>query len=352
MQQRFFDGHNDVLTRLLNHSSENAVAAFIQGDAQGHLDLPRMQTGGLCGGLFALFVPPQKENRLDFSKLTGKRFNVALPPMMPVEDALPIVLRQAGLLRRFVEASNGQMQLCTTASEISSALNESRIATVMHMEGAEAIDDDFFNLDILVQAGLRSLGPVWSRPTKFAHGVPFKFPGSPDTGPGLSQLGVRLVQRCNELKLVIDLSHLNEQGFWGVARTSDSPLVASHSNAHALCPSTRNLSDKQLAAIAESDGLVGVNFATSFLREDGQMRSDTSLSTVLRQLDYLIEKLGEDRVGFGSDFDGAVVPKDIGSVTGLVSLASAMLQHGYTQPLMNKLCFQNWINLLKRVWGN
>ena len=351
-QQAFFDGHNDVLTRLMKHSPENAVAAFVNGDNQGHLDLPRMQTGGFSGGLFALFVPPRKNDSLDFSKLIGKEFKVPLPPIMPVEHALPVVLRQAALLRRFVDASMGAMQLCTTAEQIRSCMQSSRIAAVMHMEGAEALDDELLNLDILVQAGLRSLGPVWSRPTKFAHGVPFRFPGSPDTGPGLTSLGINLIKRCNELKLVIDLSHLNEQGFWDVARISDSPLVASHSNAHELCPSTRNLTDKQLAAIAESDGLVGVNFATSFLREDGQMRSDTPLQTVLNHMDYLIEKLGEDRVGFGSDFDGAVVPKEMGSVTGLVTLADAMKQHGYSESLMNKLCFQNWINLLNRVWGH
>ncbi|MBX2837366.1 MAG: dipeptidase [Gammaproteobacteria bacterium] len=353
-KQPFFDGHNDVLTRLYDSSVDEAVQAFVAGNGKGHIDLPRMQEGGLVGGLFALFVSPKAGNGdgLDFSKLKGKAFDLPLPPMMPVEIALPVVMRQAALLRRFVNASNGQLQLCTTATQIHQALSVGSTVAVMHMEGAECLDEDLLNLDILYAAGLRSLGPVWSRPTRFAHGVPFKFPGSPDTGPGLSSDGEALVKRCNELKVVIDLSHINEKGFWDVAQLSNSPLVASHSNAHALCPSTRNLTDAQLEAIASSNGFVGVNFATSFLRSDGQMRRDTELSTVLSQLDYLMEKLGEDRVGFGSDFDGAIVPQDIGSAAGLPTLAEAMRAHGYNDELMDKLCLHNWIRLLERTWGS
>lgn len=347
----FFDGHNDVLTRLLDHPVQEAVAAFVQGDGLGHMDLPRMQAGGLCGGLFALFVSPKAMDGLDFNKLSGESFEVPLPPLMPVEAALPVVLRQAALLQRFADASNGQMQLCKSSAAIRSAIDSGSIAAVMHMEGAEALDDELLNLDVLYQLGLRSLGPVWSRPTKFAHGVPFKFPGSPDTGPGLTALGEQLVKRCNELRILIDLSHLNEKGFWDIAKLSDSPLVASHSNAHVLCPSTRNLTDKQLAAIADSNGLVGVNFATSFLRPDGQMNKNTSLDIVLRHLDHLIYSVGEERVGFGSDFDGAVPPADIGSAAALPTLAQAMKAHGYNDELMHKLCCSNWINLLARVWG-
>ena len=221
----------------------------------------------------------------------------------------------------------------------------------MHLEGAEAIDDDLLNLDILYRLGLRSLGPVWSRPTRYAHGVPFKFPGSPDTGPGLTPLGEKLIKRCNELGVLVDLSHMNEKGFWDIAKLSTAPLVATHSNVHAICPTTRNLTDKQLRAIRESDGLVGVNLATSFLREDGQMRGDTGIDLVLRHMDYLINILGENRVGLGSDFDGAVVPDAIGSVSGLPALVSAMQKNGYSEELVEKLCRSNWIGLLHRVWG-
>ena len=147
------------------------------------------------------------------------------------------------------------------------------------------------------------------------------------------------------------LSHLNERGFGDVAGLSDAPLVATHSNAHALCPSSRNLTDRQLDAIKESDGMVGVNFAVAFLREDGQDNADTPLSTVVRHVDYLVDRVGIDRVGFGSDFDGARVPEDIGDVSGLPRLLVALRQHGYGVAELQKLAHENWLGVLRRTWG-
>jgi membrane dipeptidase len=148
----------------------------------------------------------------------------------------------------------------------------------------------------------------------------------------------------------VDLSHLNERGFWEVAALSDAPLVATHSNAHALCPSTRNLTDRQIDAIRDSDGMVGVNFAVAFLREDGREREDTSLETVVRHVDYLVERLGVERVGFGSDFDGARVPREIGDVSGLPKLLAALRDRGYDGESLRKLAHENWLRVLRRTW--
>jgi membrane dipeptidase len=225
------------------------------------------------------------------------------------------------------------------------------LASVLHVEGADAIDPDFHLLDVLYEAGLRSLGLVWSRPNAFARGVPFRFPSTPDTGPGLTDAGRALVAHCNARRILIDLSHLNEAGFWDVAKLSDAPLVATHSNAHALTPHSRNLTDRQLAAIGESGGLVGVNFATSFLRPDGRRDADTPLEDVIAHFDHLIAKVGEDGVGFGSDFDGATVPRAIGDAAGLPALVEAMRRHGYGETLLAKLCHGNWLRVLKRTSG-
>jgi membrane dipeptidase len=225
------------------------------------------------------------------------------------------------------------------------------LACVMHIEGAEAIDPDFRMLDVLHAAGLRSLGIVWSRPNIFGYGVPFTFPGSPDTGPGLTDLGKDLVRACNRLRIMIDLSHLNEKGFWDVAATTSAPLVATHSNVHAICPTPRNLTDRQLDAIRESGGVVGLNYAAAFLRPDGAMNADTDLEVMLRHLDAMIERLGEDGVALGSDFDGAVIPKAIGDAAGLPNLVAAMRRHGYGAPLVRKITSANWLGLLDRTWG-
>ena len=220
----------------------------------------------------------------------------------------------------------------------------------MHLEGAEAIDRDFLNLDIFIRAGLRSIGPVWSRPNCFGHGVPFRYPSSGDIGPGLTEDGKRLIDYCDRNGIVIDLSHLNEAGFWDVKKRSQKPLVATHSNCFTISPHARNLTDQQLAAIADSDGIVGLNFAVTFLNEDGQMRTNTGFDVIMRHLDHLITHLGEDRVGLGSDFDGTAVPDVIGNAAGLSALRTAMHNHGYDAALMEKLCYQNWFRVLDKIW--
>jgi len=143
-----------------------------------------------------------------------------------------------------------------------------------------------------------------------------------------------------------------ENGFWDVTRLSDAPLIATHSNAYALCPHSRNLTDRQLDAIRDTSGMVGVNFANIFLRNDTGQNQGTGLDEILRHVDYLIEKLGVEGVGFGSDFDGARVPKEIGDVAGLVTLRQAMQAKGYDDDTMKKLCYQNWIDVLERTWGH
>ena len=225
------------------------------------------------------------------------------------------------------------------------------LAAVLHIEGAEAIDATFELLDVLYAAGLRSLGPVWSRPNAFGHGVPFRCPSSPDIGPGLTDLGKALIGACNQLRILIDLSHLNERGFWDVAELSNAPLVATHSNAHAISPHSRNLTDQQLAAIRKSSGLVGVNFATAFLRPDGRHDKDTPMELIIRHVDHLLEHLGEDGVGFGSDFDGAMIPAELGDAAGLQVLVQALHKRGFDTRLIEKLCFRNWLGVLGRTWG-
>ena len=127
--------------------------------------------------------------------------------------------------------------------------------------------------------------------------------------------------------------------------------MATHSNVHALCPSSRNLTERQLDAIRESRGVVGLNFATCFLRPDGAMRADTDLDLMRRHLDALIERLGEDGVAFGSDFDGAVVPAAIGSVAGLPTLIEHLRRGGYSEDLLVRIAHANWLSVLERTWA-
>jgi membrane dipeptidase len=341
-----FDGHNDVLLRLWLKKTSDPVTDFIAGDGKGHLDLPRMMAGGFAGGMFAVFVPNDHEDETAADEL-----NLPLAEQVPAGTALRKTMEMAALLFRIERQAKGRFKLCRRAAEIRRCVEDGTVAAVFHVEGAEAIDPDFKALDVLHAAGLRSLGPVWSRPNQFGHGVPFRFPSSPDTEPGLTESGKELIRRCNELRIAIDLSHLNEQGFWDVVKISKAPLIATHSNVHSICASSRNLTDSQIEAIGASGGTIGLNFANGFLRPDGLWRGDTDLDVMLRHLDRMIELAGIDHVGLGSDFEGARIPATIGDVTGLPVLQQAMRDHGYDEAMMRKLCFENWLAVLERTWG-
>jgi membrane dipeptidase len=346
-----FDGHNDVLLALYERDRGEGVTFFDRSE-KGHLDLPRARAGGFAGGFFAVYVPAEpsdsKPEPTDLPS-TGL-FEMPLPPPLELAYAQRVAFAMAALLFRAEAASAGQIKVVRTADELATCLHESVLATILHFEGAEAIDPELNALEVFYQAGLRSLGLVWSRPTAFGHGVPFAFPHSPDTGPGLTDAGKQLVRACNRLGIMIDLSHLNEQGFWDVAKLSHAPLVATHSNAHALCASSRNLTDKQLDAIKESDGMVGLNFAVCFLREDGANDADTPIDVMVQQIAYLAERVGIDRVGFGSDFDGAKIPRELGDVAGMPKLIAALRTHGFDDAALRKIAHENWLRVLRKTW--
>jgi len=194
------------------------------------------------------------------------------------------------------------------------------------------------------------LGPVWSRPTIWADGVPFAHGRDGDTGRGLTEDGKRLVARCAELRMVVDTSHLTMKGFWDIAEMG-LPLVATHSNAYDLCPVTRNLTGAQLRAIGETAGMVGLNLATVFLSADGWRSGRATLDDCVRQIAALIEGAGEDHVGLGSDFDGAPLPEGMESVADLPALVAAMRAAGFGDVLIAKLCAGNWLRFLRQTLG-
>ena len=342
-----FDGHNDLLTALFDKPGDPAEM-FASG-LPGHIDLARAKAGGFGGGFFAVWIrSPLNIDDLD-AEMSQPQYDIALPPPIPAEQAMPEAMAQISILHRLEAA--GHLRVCTTVDQIETCRTDGVLAAILHFEGAEAIDPDFRALEVFYRAGLRSLGPVWSRNTRYAEGVPFRYPSTGDIGGGLTDEGRALVRACNRMGIMLDVSHLNEAGFRDLAEVSDKPIVATHSNAHAICPHARNLTDDQLRIIAESDGMVGLNFATAFLRPDGQMVKEAPLELMVRHLDHLMSILGEDRVGMGSDFDGAVVPEGIGDLAGLPNLREAMRAHGYDDALMEKLCWGNWMALLRKTWG-
>jgi len=359
-----FDGHNDTLLEL-----PSSGRSFFERSETGHVDLPRAREGGMAGGMFAVFIPDPEEAQVapeepededgavpdPAARLGAATYrygdHATMPPQMSLERAQREALRMIARLFRLERESAGQAKVVRTAAEIRQCLDDGVLAMELHMEGAEPIDEDLDALGVFHAAGLRSLGITWSRPNRFGTGVPFAFPSTGDVGPGLTDLGVALVRACNELGIMVDCSHLNEAGFWDVVKHSQAPVVCTHSNVHAICPSARNLTDRQLDAIRDSDGLVGLNFHVGFLHPDGRRDPELDLGVMCDHVDALVDRLGPTRVAFGSDFDGATMPAAIRDASGLQALVDALRGRGYDDDTLHALGHGNWIRVLGMTWA-
>jgi membrane dipeptidase len=336
-----FDGHNDAITRE-DH------ALLVSGRPDGHLDLPRMSEVGLRGAIFAVCAPSE-HGREDPLPRDDEVIEFELAAEVPHRDAAAFATAAAA--RLLTLERDGHLRIARTVADLDAAVaDDGPPAAVLHFEGAEAIDTDLESLVLWHSVGLRSLGPVWSRPTRFGHGVPFKSPSSPDTGPGLTRAGRRLVTRCAELGILVDLSHLNEAGFWDIAALEAGPLVASHAAAHQLCATSRNLTDEQLEAIGATDGLVGIVFAVPFLRPDFAEDPDTPVELIARHAAYIAERIGVDHVALGSDFDGAPIPAGVGGVQGIPRVLDALAEAGFSDEELDKIAWGNWRRVLDAWW--
>ena len=337
-----FDGHNDALTR-----PDHALIA--SGRSGGHLDLPRMRAGGVRGGIFAVFTASADDAWTPVQRDDGVLEIAAAAPVSHA-DAAAFAARAAGRLLNLERA--GQLRVAHTVADVDAARDsDGPPVAVLHLEGAEAIDPELESLDFWYAAGLRSLGPVWSRANAFAHGVPFMFPSSPNIGPGLTPAGQALVRRCAELGILVDLSHLNQQGFWDVAREDVGPLVASHSAVHALCQASRNLTDSQLDAVGSSDGLVGIVFGCPYIRPDFAEDPDTPLELIARHAAYVAERIGVRHVALGSDFDGVTIPAALGDVAGVPRLLDTLAQAGFDESEIAAIAWENWRRVLDAWWA-
>ncbi|GBD15971.1 hypothetical protein HRbin26_00866 [bacterium HR26] len=313
------DGHTDYVLSLLETGR-----SFLEESAIGHVDLPRARRGGIGAMLTAIFVR-----------------NEHLP-----QRALIQTLRGVDLLKRTIAASSGRMELITSYPQLVDCLGRGVFGAILHYEGAEAIDPEFVTLRLSYELGLRSLGLVWSRPNIFAEGV-----GPENRNRGLTGLGKRLVCECNRLGILVDVSHLNEAGFWDVLEVSERPIVASHSNARALCDVDRNLTDDQIRALAQNGGLMGINFHVGFLVEGATSGAEVPLSALVDHIDHIAGLVGVDHVAFGSDFDGATMPDELADAAHLGNLIEELQRRGYDERAIAKICRDNWLRIFQAVWA-
>jgi membrane dipeptidase len=330
------DGHNDALLRVWRSGG-----SLLERSDDGHLDLPRMREGGIAAGFFAVFVPARDDEPADPRSAvvqTDDGYEV------PMEEPFPFE-RAARIAEELVAIAERELTLVRRADEL--RLDGDPLA-ILHFEGAEPIEPGLRNLEGWYERGLRSLGIVWSRPNAFGHGVPFRYPGTPDTGPGLTAAGRALVTACNELGILVDLAHATERTFFDTAALSTAPLVVSHAGAHAICPIPRSLTDAQLDAVRDSGGLVGVVFDTVMTRPDGDLVLDTPLSTIASHIEYIADRIGVEHVALGSDFDGCFPPSALSDA----SKTQALLEElAWSDDELRRLCNGNWLRVLRATWN-
>ncbi|MDO5296494.1 MAG: dipeptidase [bacterium] len=345
----FFDGHNDTLTQTLPQKLSQPTL-FPLGTPKTHLDLQRALQSHYLGGLFAIFVDSADEEEADSAAYRTASNQLIMPP--PLDHSLARQRTEAVMAQvlRAERAPQCPWRIARTYNDLQRNISEEKLSIVLHIEGAEAIDFELNNLELYYQSGLRSLGLVWSRPNIFGNGVPFERPGNPDSGFGLTPAGRRLVKRCNELGIIVDLAHLNEKGFWDAAKVSAAPLVVSHSAAYAMAPSARNLTDQQLQAIAESNGIVGLTLHVADLRPDGRYDPHLGLAYFMEHLSHIAERIGIEHVGLGSDFDGACMPEELPEVGSLPNLLKALQDAEFSGGDIEKFAYKNWLRVIRDTW--
>lgn len=241
----------------------------------------------------------------------------------------------------FIDANPGDVFLVKSKKDIAKLGQSEAIGLLINIEGGEILSESIFMLDLIYRLGVRSIGLTWNERNAIGSGVG----EGPDSG-GLSQFGFKVIDRMNQLGMIIDVSHLNIAGFWDVIQHTRTPIIASHSCAAALCGHRRNLTDEQLRALAKNKGLVGINFCKDFLCDNGQ----ASIDDVVRHICYIAEKAGVDAVGFGSDFDGIEsTPLGLENVGKYPDLVEKLSRSGFNRTELEKICYGNFLRVLSDV---
>jgi membrane dipeptidase len=314
--QAIIDGHTDVLYALAFQRR-----SFAERSEKGHVDLPRMHEANVAAAFFAIFPG------------TNQYY----------------IQKGAHELLNLVEEPKNKLMFIKSVADLEKAEKEGKVGVVFHIEGVGGFDSDFHLMNILYRLGLRSFGITWSDENIFGTGSSF-MPNAPKDTRGITAEGRELILEANRLGIIVDVSHLSDKSFWDVLEITQKPIIASHSSCRAISPHVRNLDDEMIQALADANGVMGINFGNSFLRKDCERNADTPLSVVIDHVDHVVNLVGADHVAFGSDFDGTAVPDEIQDVTGFNKLREEMEKRGYSKQDLNKICHGNFIRIFNAVW--
>ncbi len=253
-------------------------------------------------------------------------------------------LRAFGILDKTItecEANPSTIKLCLSYADVCDAVKEKKMGAILSLEGGEPLLGSLAMLRSFYRMGVRCIGLTWNYRNELADGVM-----DSESGGGLTMFGRSVVAEMNRLGMIIDVSHISEKGFWDTVELSSDPIIASHSNAAAVCDHRRNLNDRQLLAIAKNGGVTGINFLGDFLTAGGH----ASMDDVIRHIEYIVGLTGEDYIGLGSDFDGHDNPPvDVRSILDVAGLMERLLQLNYSEACVRKIAGENMLRVIEQI---
>lgn len=313
-----FDAHCDTLLDIVSHRR-----SLGDKSSMGNLDIPRLKEGGVNIQIFAAFID-----------------DIYKP-----DRSLKRVLQIFDSFYQEMEKNNDEISLVTSYNQIKKVNSAGKIAAILSIEGGEALEGDLGVLRVLYKLGVRLITLTWNQRNQIADGV-----SESRTASGLTEFGLKVIDEMNRLGMLIDVSHISETGFWDVIKNSKVPIVASHSNCYNLCPNLRNLKDKQIQALADRGGVIGVTFDPDFLTKN---KREANIEDILDHIDYLVKIGGIDCVGLGSDFDGTDnnLPKNLEGVNKMPNITIRLINQGYKEEDIEKILGKNFLRVFKEVVG-
>lgn len=307
-----FDTHCDTITKIMETGEELY-------ENNGHFDIKR--ANGYDGFIqtFAAFIDPEFYGN----------------PRKRTLDIIDTFYSQINKYSKYIS-------LCTKSNDIENALIEHKVAALLSIEGGEGLEGrpeavgEFYNL------GVRCIALTWNHKNLLAVGV------EDSNGEGLTTAGIEVIHEMNRLGMLLDVSHLSEKSFWESIEVTTSPIIASHSNAKAVCKSIRNLTDEQIMAIKTLNGVIGINLYPEFLVN----RGEAEILDIIRHIEYIAGLTGTDHLGFGCDFDGIEkTPLDVRGVDALGDVIDELLKLNYHEDFVEKLSSKNFLRVFKEVCG-
>jgi membrane dipeptidase len=282
----------------------------------GHVDLPRMREGGLGAQFFGL---------------------VSLPLTKGMHGLAQVVHEQIDALDQAIARDPGALRLARTADDVDACRRDSCVAALLGIEGAHALEGRLDELDRFARRGVRYLGLLHF--TANEAGSPAYGRGRDDQ-QGLTRWGFELVERCEQLGVLVDLAHINRRGFLDAVGASRKVPIVSHTGVLGVYDHWRNIDDTQLRAVADKGGVVGVIFYPRYLGGDG-------IEGVVRHMKHILDVVGEDTPALGSDWDGMIIPsKGLADPRGLPLLTDALLEAGVPSRVIGKILRDNVLRVL------